>query len=121
MKLTETQSNFANGVTTPSTVAPRDAAAGSREAKLWEQCCGFEGVFMSKLFEEMRKTVASDGGVLPPSPGRKMMESVADQKLVETLAQRGLVGIADRMYADFVRQTVLQDSADSQPILDRSA
>ncbi|NUQ00866.1 MAG: rod-binding protein [Armatimonadetes bacterium] len=121
-----TQLTAANGVAGPSdALAPLSgprATAGSREAKLWQGCCQFEAVFISQMLKEMRRTADDQGGVMPASPGRRMMQSMMDENLSQRLAERGSAGIAGRLYSDFRRQaaSTLEQMA-SQPRVSMAA
>lgn len=120
---------YANGTTGLSeALVPSDgrrAAAGSAAARLWEQCTGFESLFLNAMMKQMRESVHAEGGALAPSPARKMMESMFDERMVERLAERGTAGIADSLYRDFRRHDLVRKAtaesggaAPSQPVVD---
>ncbi len=108
---------YANAMPGPTqALVPRDgtqARPGTPAARLWDQCCRFEGLFLGTLLKELRSTVNTSGGVLSPSAGRKMMDSMFDQALVDTIAERGDSGIAAALYRDFRRHDLVAQESDS--------
>jgi len=115
---------YANGMTGLSeAVAPTDgrrAAEGSRAGKLWQQCTSFESLFLNAMMKELRNSVPAAEGALAPSPARKMMEGMMDERLVDRLAERGTAGIAESLYRDFRRQHLLRE-ATAESAQDRQA
>ena len=98
---------FGNQQTTMSqAVSPtngRLAAGGSKEAKLWQQCCAFEEVFLQIMMKEMQQTVPEGNQALANSSGRTVMQSMMNEKVTEVAGRRGTSGLADMLYADFRR------------------
>ncbi len=78
--------------------AVRQAVAGgkTKEAKLREACQGFESVFISQLFKEMRATVPKDG--LLHGQYEEQYYSMFDKAMSDKMAADGGIGLADMMY-----------------------
>ena len=115
---------YANGVKGPSeALIPTDGhqtTPGTPAGKLWQQCTAFESLFLNAMMKELRQSVPETGGALAPSPGRKMMQSVMDEKLVDRLSERGTAGIADSLYRDFRRHGSLQKQLEGAAALNQT-
>lgn len=75
----------------------RSLAGGqTKEAKLREACQGFESVFLSKLFSEMRSTIPKNG--LLHGQYEEQYYSMFDKALCDKMADSGGIGLADMMY-----------------------
>ncbi len=72
------------------------AGGKSKEAKLREACQGFESVFISKLFNQMRATVPKDG--LLHGQYEDQYYSMFDKAMCDKMAEGGGIGLADMMY-----------------------
>jgi len=68
----------------------------TKEAKLREACQGFESVFLSKLFSEMRSTIPKDG--LLHGQYEEQYYSMFDKALCDKMSESGGIGLADMMY-----------------------
>ena len=68
----------------------------TKEAKLREACQGFESVFISKLFSQMRATVPKDG--LLHGQYEEQYYSMFDKAMSDKMAADGGIGLADMMY-----------------------
>jgi len=68
----------------------------TKEAKLREACQGFESVFLSKMFAQMRATVPKDG--LLHGQYEDQYYSMFDKALCDKLAGDGGFGLGDMMY-----------------------
>jgi murein DD-endopeptidase MepM/ murein hydrolase activator NlpD len=84
----------------------------TKEAKLREACQGFESVFLSKLFSEMRATVPKDG--LLHGQFEEQYYSMFDKAMCDKMADAGGIGLADMMYRQ-LRGRVL-GKTDGQPV-----
>ncbi len=62
-----------------------------------------EGVFLSQLFQAMRATVP-EGGFMESSSAQATFQSMFDEKMAETLAQRTDGGIGDMLYEQLRRR-----------------
>ena len=87
---------LSGGIGTARETAPAEARAregagaaeGEREKKLRKACTDFEAIFISLLFQTMRKTVPASG-YLQAMPGKDVYTMMMDQKLAEDLARKG--------------------------------
>lgn len=68
----------------------------TKEAKLREACQGFESVFISKLFAQMRATVPKDG--MLHGQYEDQYYSMFDKAMCDKMAESGGIGLADMMY-----------------------
>ena len=82
-----------------------------KEAKLREACQGFESVFISKLFSQMRATVPKDG--LLRGQYEDQYYSMFDKAMCDKMAEAGGIGLADMMYRQ-LKGKVLGGGADRQ-------
>jgi peptidoglycan hydrolase FlgJ len=58
------------------------------EVKLKKVCADFESIFTYSLMKSMRKSVP-EGGVIPKSSARGNWEMMMDQKIAESVSQKG--------------------------------
>lgn len=93
--------------------ALKQAVAGgkSKEAKLREACQGFESVFISQLFKEMRATVPKDG--LLHGHYEDQYYSMFDKAMSDKMAADGGIGLSDMMYRQ-LKGRVLAKNAGNQ-------
>ena len=68
----------------------------AKEAKLRKACQGFESVFISKLFAQMRATVPKDG--MLHGQYEDQYYSMFDKAMCDKMAESGGIGLADMMY-----------------------
>lgn len=68
----------------------------AKEAKLRKACQGFESVFISKLFAQMRATVPKDG--ILHGQYEDQYYSMFDKAMCDKMAENGGIGLADMMY-----------------------
>ncbi|KHK02156.1 peptidoglycan DD-metalloendopeptidase family protein [Desulfovibrio sp. TomC] len=68
----------------------------AKEAKLRKACQGFESVFISKLFAQMRATVPKDG--ILHGQYEDQYYSMFDKAMCDKMAESGGIGLADMMY-----------------------
>lgn len=70
-----------------------------REAKnLHEACEGFEAMFLSMMYKQMRATVPETELFGKKSNAIKIFEDIRDTELMNSVAKGGGIGIADMMY-----------------------
>lgn len=84
------------------------AGGPSKEKKLREACEGFESVFLSQLFGEMRKTVPKDG--MLHGQYEDQYYSIFDKAMCDQMSKSGGIGLADMMYRQ-LRGRVLGENA----------
>lgn len=81
----------------------------SKEAKLREACQGFESVFISQLFKEMRATVPKDG--MLHGHYEDQYYSMFDKAMSDKMAADGGIGLADMMYRQLKGRVLSKDAA----------
>ena len=91
-------------VSTPNLNAPPPPDA---RAQLRHAAHALEGLFLNQLFQVMRETVPEDQG-LAAAPGQGMMQSLLDERLADTAAQRMEHGIGEALYRQLARRLPLE-------------
>ena len=66
--------------------------------KLREACEGFDAMFLSMMYKQMRATVPESGLLGKKSNALEIFEDMRDTELMNTAAKSGGIGIADMMY-----------------------
>lgn len=66
--------------------------------KLREACEGFEAMFLSMMYKQMRATVPESGLFGKKSNAIKIFEDMRDTELMNEVSKSGGIGIADMMY-----------------------
>jgi len=85
--------------------ARADAASAEEEEKdrkLRKSCADFEALFISYIFQTMRKTVP-ESATTTKMPGKDTYTMIMDQKLSEDLARRGGIGLQKVLYEQLKR------------------
>ncbi|HQL89657.1 MAG TPA: rod-binding protein [Syntrophales bacterium] len=80
--------------------ARADAASAEEEEKdrkLRKSCADFEALFISYIFQTMRKTVP-ESTLTTRMPGKDTYTMIMDHKLSEDLARRGGIGLQKVLY-----------------------
>jgi peptidoglycan hydrolase FlgJ len=117
MSLAEGMSDLAASATLQDDVAQKlqiDALQKSlsggktKEKKLREACQGFESVFISKLFSQMRATVPKDG--LLHGQYEDQYYSMFDKAMCDKLSADGGIGLADMMYRQLKGKVLGKDA-----------
>lgn len=85
-----------------------EASATKQEKALKEACKGFEGMFLSMMYKEMRKTVP-ENTLFGKSNAEKIFEDMRDTEMMKNIADGGGVGIADMMYRQLSPQLLAQE------------
>jgi peptidoglycan hydrolase FlgJ len=80
----------------------------TKEKKLREACQGFESVFISKLFNQMRATVPKDG--LLHGHYEDQYYSMFDKAMSDKLAADGGIGLGDMMYRQLKGKVLGKDA-----------
>ena len=73
--------------------------------KLREACEGFEAMFLSMMYKQMRATVPEGGLFGKKSNALKIFEDMRDTELMNAAAKSGGIGIADMMYKQLTIKT----------------
>ena len=66
--------------------------------KLREACEGFEAMFLSMMYKQMRATVPEGGLFGKKSNAMNIFEDMRDTELMNAAAKSGGIGLADMMY-----------------------
>ena len=74
-----------------------EAALSKRDKELKEACKGFEAMFLSMMYKQMRATVP-ENKLFGESNGQKIFMDMRDNELMKTVADSGGLGLADLMY-----------------------
>ena len=67
------------------------------EEKLRKACTDFELIFLNQILQAMRQTVPH-GGFLKEGPEKDIFQSLFDQELSRSLAQRKGMGLGEMMF-----------------------
>ena len=73
--------------------------------KLREACEGFEAMFLSMMYKQMRATVPESGLLGKKSNALEIFEDMRDTELMNAAAKSGGIGIADMMYKQLTIKT----------------
>lgn len=78
------------------------SAEEEKDRKLRKSCADFEALFISYIFQTMRKTVP-EGHATAKMPGKDSYTMIMDHKLSEDLARRGGIGLQKVLYDQLKR------------------
>lgn len=95
--------------TEPHDAVPQSASTGyalkrpmtdadAQAKKLREACEGFEAMFLSMMYKQMRATVPENDLFGKKSNAMKIFEDMRDTELMNVAAKSGGIGLADMMY-----------------------
>lgn len=87
-----------------------EAASSQRDKELKEACKGFEAMFLSMMYKEMRATVP-ENTLFGESNGQKIFMDMRDNELMKNVAESGGLGLADLMYRQLSPQIKAQEQA----------
>ena len=73
--------------------------------KLREACEGFEAMFLSMMYKQMRATVPESELFGKKSNAIQIFEDMRDTELMNSVAKGGGIGIADMMYKQLTIKT----------------
>jgi len=90
--------NPINGLAKPATTAA-SSAASPEMAKLRKTAQQFEAVFLRQMIGSMRTASGEDG--IFDSEATKQFQDMSDAKTAETMAGKGVLGIADMLVKQF--------------------
>ena len=77
---------------------PKHKEADVEAQKLREACEGFEAMFLSMMYKQMRATVPETDLFGKKSNAIKIFEDMRDTELMTAASKAGGIGIADMMY-----------------------
>lgn len=78
------------------------AEAEEKDRKLRKSCADFEALFISYIFQTMRKTIP-ESQTATRMPGKDTYTMIVDHKLSEDLARRGGIGLQKILYNQLKR------------------
>ena len=81
------------------------AAEDVEAKKLREACEGFEAMFLSMMYKQMRATVPESELFGKKSNALEIFEDMRDTELMNAAAKSGGIGIADMMYKQLTIKT----------------
>lgn len=87
-----------------------EAAVSKRDKELKDACKGFEAMFLSMMYKEMRATVP-ENTLFGESNGQKIFMDMRDSELMKNVAESGGLGLADLMYRQLSPQIKAQEQA----------
>lgn len=99
----------------------RMASGETKEGQLKKACQNFEAVFISKLWQQMQKSVPKEGYL--HSKQEESYMGMFDRDFAEKMAQAGGIGLADMIYAQLseklkeVSKTTLSGGVDIRPLV----
>ena len=73
-----------------------------KDRKLRKSCADFEAIFISYIFQTMRKTIP-ESQTTTRMPGKDTYTMIVDHKLSEDLARRGGIGLQKVLYNQLKR------------------
>ena len=109
-KLTQAQKAANSGDKTTDAASAAKAAADDQ--KLRKVCRDMESMFMNMLLTSMRETVP-EGGLIEKPSGEKIMQSMLDQELSNSMAKAGGIGIADMLHRQLAAK-IYQNTAKAE-------
>ncbi|MBQ1460449.1 MAG: rod-binding protein [Selenomonas sp.] len=88
-------------------VKPEDTEVAKRDKDLRKACEGFEAMFLSMMYRQMRATVPKNE-LFGESNALKIFQDMRDDELMKNVAAGGGIGIADMMYKQLKPQVEKQ-------------
>ena len=85
-------------MTEAASSVPKHKEADVEAQKLREACEGFEAMFLSMMYKQMRATVPETDLFGKKSNAIKIFEDMRDTELMMAASKAGGIGIADMMY-----------------------
>ena len=77
------------------------------EEKLRKACVDFESIFLQQLLQVMRQTIPH-GGFLKEGPEKDIFQSLFDQELSKTLAERKGTGLGEMLFRQLKKHGKVQ-------------
>lgn len=105
-KLDELQRKAAEGSAAEAAgFVPKNTAEDIEAKKLREACEGFEAMFLSMMYKQMRATVPESELFGKKSNAIQIFEDMRDTELMTQVSKAGGIGIADMMYKQLTIKT----------------
>ena len=92
-------------MTEAASPVPKNKEADVEAQKLREACEGFEAMFLSMMYKQMRATVPETDLFGKKSNAIKIFEDMRDTELMTAASKAGGIGIADMMYKQLTIKT----------------
>ena len=92
-------------MTEAASPVPKHKEADVEAQKLREACEGFEAMFLSMMYKQMRATVPEGGLSGKKSNALEIFEDMRDTEMMNAAAKSGGIGIADMMYKQLTIKT----------------
>ena len=86
-----------------------------KPADLKKACQQFESYFLDLMFKEMRKSIPKDTLIKDDAGQEQTFQEMMDQKVSDTMSERGDFGLAKMMYSQLTRSDIV--TADGAPVL----
>ncbi|MEO7717013.1 MAG: rod-binding protein [Capsulimonas sp.] len=99
----------------PSSPPLTDAPHAKQPADLKKACQQFESYFLDLMFKEMRKSIPKSTLLKDEGDQQQTFQELIDQKVSETMSDRGDFGLAKMMYTQLTREDIVD--ADGLPVL----
>ncbi|MGE4266610.1 MAG: rod-binding protein [Deferribacterales bacterium] len=93
--------------------------AKDKSEKLKKACEDFEALFVSKMFESMRKSDI-EGGLIPKSRGEEIFTSMLDSEVAQESVKGGGMGLAKMLY-DSLGKYAEDDKGNNFPAQEKTA
>lgn len=82
----------------------------AQDKQLKAACKGFESMFLSLMYKEMRNTVPKDP-LFGESNAMSIFKDFQDTEMMKNVAESGGIGLADMLYKQLSPQVLAQDKA----------
>lgn len=86
----------------------QNAVDNQDDKELKQACKEFEGIMLNMMYKSMKSTIIKSD-LVEEDAGRDIFQSMLDDKLVDTAAQTGSLGLADALYKQLSRQYLKTD------------
>ncbi|HBT78814.1 MAG TPA: peptidase [Selenomonas sp.] len=86
------------------------SALTKKEQKLKEACQGFEAMFLTLMYKQMRNTVPKDP-LFGESNAMNIFKDMRDTQLMQNVASAGGMGLADMLYKQLAPSVLKQEQA----------
>ena len=90
-----------------------EAGKTKRDAELKKACKGFEAMFLSLMYKQMRATVP-ENTLFGESNADKIWQDMRDTELMKNVADGGGRGLADMLYRQLSPQVLAQEKAEQE-------
>ncbi len=90
-----------------------EAGKTKRDAELKKACKGFEAMFLSLMYKQMRATVP-ENTLFGESNADKIWQDMRDTELMKNVADGGGLGLADMLYRQLSPQVLAQEKAEQE-------